>query len=155
MSPSTFDLCTDMLTASFLGELAANPDSWDVSFMGVASSRAKTVAFSDPYAEIPCSFLVPKGIHLFIKIILSANQKYPIHLISRIENISYTRNRERRAVCGGGPRGVVQGRRLRPLVGTEPPHRRRLHPCSGRIMAGLSHRGRPRPNTYESVRVLF
>ena len=29
--------------------------------MGVASSRAKTVAFSDPYVEIPCSFLVPKG----------------------------------------------------------------------------------------------
>ena len=43
------------------GELAASPDSWDVAFMGVASSRAKTVAFSDPYVEIPCSFLVPMG----------------------------------------------------------------------------------------------
>ena len=46
------------------GELASNPDSWDVAFMGVASSRAKTVAFSDPYVEIPCSFLVPKGEHI-------------------------------------------------------------------------------------------
>ena len=43
------------------GELASHPDSWDVALMGVAASRAKTVAFSDPYVELPCSFLVPKG----------------------------------------------------------------------------------------------
>ena len=43
------------------GDLAASPDSWDVSFLGAAASRARTVAFSDPYVEIPCSFLVPNG----------------------------------------------------------------------------------------------
>merc|ERR1711971_754733 len=31
------------------GAMAADPDSWDVAFMGAEPSRAKTVAFSDAY----------------------------------------------------------------------------------------------------------
>lgn len=43
------------------GAVVEDTDSWDVAFIGADPARAKTIAFSDPYSEIPCSFLVPNG----------------------------------------------------------------------------------------------
>ena len=45
------------------GELAdaINTGVWDVAFLGNEPQRAKAIAFSAPYLEIPVTFLVPAG----------------------------------------------------------------------------------------------
>jgi polar amino acid transport system substrate-binding protein len=40
---------------------AGNNDVWDVAFLGNEPQRAKQIAFSAPYLEIPVTFLVPPG----------------------------------------------------------------------------------------------
>ena len=59
------------------GALANDPDSWDVAFMGVDPKRAQTVAFSDPYVEIPCSFLAPPLTHLQVLVWSSVTKTFP------------------------------------------------------------------------------
>ena len=59
------------------GALANDPDSWDVAFMGVDPKRAQTVAFSDPYVDIPCSFLAPPLTHLQVLAWSSLTKSFP------------------------------------------------------------------------------
>ncbi|HYD56384.1 MAG TPA: transporter substrate-binding domain-containing protein [Burkholderiales bacterium] len=40
---------------------AVRDDAWDVAFLGAEPQRAKDIAFSDAYLEIPVTFLVPPG----------------------------------------------------------------------------------------------
>eukprot|EP00656_Telonema_subtile_P034856 TRINITY_DN3887_c0_g1_i2.p2 TRINITY_DN3887_c0_g1~~TRINITY_DN3887_c0_g1_i2.p2 ORF type:complete len:269 (+),score=65.62 TRINITY_DN3887_c0_g1_i2:16-822(+) len=38
---------------------AAADDVWDVAFVGADPARAKLIEFTAPYAEIPCTYMVP------------------------------------------------------------------------------------------------
>ncbi len=40
---------------------ARETDAWDVAFLGNEPQRAKEIAFTAPYLEIPVTFLVPRG----------------------------------------------------------------------------------------------
>ena len=40
---------------------AVEDDIWDIALIGAEPARAKSIAFSRPYAEIECTYLVPAG----------------------------------------------------------------------------------------------
>jgi polar amino acid transport system substrate-binding protein len=40
---------------------AASSGDWDVGFLGAEPQRAAVIAFTDPYLEIPATYLVPAG----------------------------------------------------------------------------------------------
>lgn len=43
---------------------AVDADEWDIAFLGAEPQRAAKICFSDPYVEIPASYMVRDGSHL-------------------------------------------------------------------------------------------